>query len=107
WTDQPVLHTFYRKLLGLRKDHPALLGHDEHSFTWRIATDHPDEVFCFVRKNKEQELLVVLNFSEKPVNLVLHDLRVRGEFSDIFSNEKKEAADTFTLESWGYKVMIK
>jgi hypothetical protein len=34
-------------------------------------------------------------------------LRVRGEFNDIFSSDKKDAADTFTLEPWGYKVMIK
>ena len=106
WTDKPALHNFYKKLLLLRKQHPALLNGHRDVITWRIATDHPNQLFCFVRKNKEQEIIVVLNFSPKKINFHLHDLRVRGEFTNVFTGNTKNAADNFSIEPWGYKILI-
>lgn len=107
WTDNPALHSFYKTLLILRKQHPALLSGHKEVITWRIATDHPDELFCFVRKNKEREVVVVLNFSELKTKYQLHDHRVRGEFTNEYSGEKSDISSVFLIEPWGYHIMSK
>ncbi len=107
WTDQPQLHEFYKILLNLRTQHSALLSGHRDVITWRIATDHPDQLFCFVRKNKVKEIIVVLNFSDKKINYHLHDLRVRGEFVNVFTRTTKNVSETFTIDPWGYKILAK
>lgn len=107
WAGHPALHDFYKKLLLLRKQQPALLSGHKDVITWRIATDHPDELFCFVRKNKEHEAVIVLNFSKREINFQLHDLRVRGEFKNEFTGKLNEISADFHIEPWGYLVMTK
>lgn len=107
WTDKPALHKFYAKLFKLRKQHPALLSGHKDVITWRIATDHPNQLFCFVRKNKDKEIIVTLNFSDKKINYHLHDLRVRGEFENVFTGRTKNISDSFTIDPWSYKIMVK
>ncbi len=107
WADHPQLHEFYKILLNLRHQHPALLSGHKDVITWRIATDHPHQLFCFVRKNKDKEIIVVLNFSDKKINYHLHDLRVRGEFKNVLTGRSKNISDSFTIDPWGYKIMAK
>lgn len=107
WTANPELHQFYKTLLLLRKNHPALLAGHKEVITWRIATDHPDQLFCFVRKNKEREVIVVLNFSDQQINFSLRDLRVRGEFLNVMNGEKRNSADDFNIDLWSYIILSK
>ena len=93
--------------MNLRTQHSALLSGHRDVITWRIATDHPDQLFCFVRKNKDNEIIVVLNFSDKKINYHLHDLRVRGEFVNVFTRRTKNVSETFTIDPWGYKILAK
>lgn len=107
WTANPELHQFYKTLLLLRKSHPALLAGHKEVITWRIATNHPDQLFCFARKNKERELVVVLNFSDKQINFLLRDLRIRGEFLNVMNGDKRNSADDFNIDPWGYIILSK
>ncbi len=109
WEAEISLHRFYKTLLTLRKQHPALPAAHLETITWRIATSKPDALFCFLRKNKEREVLVVLNFSDEQQNYFLHDMRVRGHFRNVFTGRKKELAhDTkLSIEPWGWKVWEK
>jgi alpha-amylase len=107
WTANPELHQFYKTLLLLRKEHPALLAGHKEVITWRIATDHPDQLFCFARKNKERELIVVLNFSDQQINFSLRDLRIRGEFLNVINGDKQNGADDFNIDPWGYIILSK
>ena len=107
WTANPALHQFYKTLLSLRKEHPALLAGHKEVITWRIATDNPNHLFCFARKNKERELIVVLNFSDEQLNFSLRDLRVRGEFLNVMNGEKRNCADDFNIDPWGYIILSK
>jgi len=107
WTANPELHQFYKTLLLLRKDNPALLAGHKEVITWRIATDHPDQLFCFSRKNKEREIIVILNFSDLQLNFSLRDLRVRGEFLNVMNGEKRNSADDFNIDPWGYIILSK
>lgn len=107
WTAAPALHQFYQQLLQLRKQHPALLSAHQDVITWRIATNHPNELFCFVRKNKEREIVVVINFSDQPIHFQLHDLRVRGAFKNEHTGEQVEISSEFSIEPWGYQIYSK
>lgn len=107
WTANPKLHELYKKLLQLKKEHSALLVAHKDVITWRIATDHPEELFCFVRINKEKAVVVTLNFSDKPMTFQLHDLRVRGEMKNEFTGERKDATAEFSIEPWSYHIMSK
>jgi len=107
WTENPALHHFYKELFRIRKQHPALLAGHLDVITWRIATDHPEQLFCFVRKNKECEITVVLNFSNEKIDFQLHDLRVRGEFKNELTGEIQDISSAFSIEPWGYLIMTK
>jgi glycosidase len=109
WTETISLHTFYKTLLTIRKQHPALLTGHLEVITWRIATDKPNALFCFLRKNKEREVLVVLNFSDEQQNFHLHDMRVRGHFRNMFTGRQKELAynTKLSIEPWGWRVWEK
>jgi glycosidase len=107
WTGKPRLHLFYQKLLQLRKQHAVFAGKNNAAITWRIATTAPDQVFCFVRKNGDAELLVLLNLSNEPVQCYLHDMRVRGNFYELYSGKEYNSADEFALNKWGYLVLQK
>ena len=67
WKDRP-LHAFYRELLALRRDHPAL-AHDvsEGGFEW-LESGHP-QVLGFRRTQASSALTVWVNFSAEPVVL--------------------------------------
>jgi alpha-amylase len=108
WKGKPKLHQFYQTLLKLRKTHPALLAGHKETITWRIATNHPNELFCFVRKNKEKEVVAVLNFSDRKIYYQLQDMRVRGMFANLFSSKEFNInQQEHIIEAWGYHVFTK
>ncbi|HEX3166604.1 MAG TPA: alpha-amylase family glycosyl hydrolase, partial [Chitinophagaceae bacterium] len=63
WTGNFGLHNFYKTLLELHRDHPALHAADENVRTYRIPTSEDEKIFSFLRKIEEREVLVILNLS--------------------------------------------
>ena len=59
------LYDFYRRLLNLSANNPALLGQykELHSVNRKDTQGYDDKVFSFVRWNSSQPLIVVSNFS--------------------------------------------
>lgn len=63
WTGQYLLNDFYKILLSLRTNCTALRSGDTAVETKIIATNAPENIFAFVRKHEENEVLVLLNLS--------------------------------------------
>jgi glycosidase len=63
WTGNFGLHNFYKTLLELHRDHPALRAADENVRTYRISTSEDEKIFSYLRKTGEKEVLVILNLS--------------------------------------------
>ncbi len=61
--DEASLLSLYRRLIGLRAEHPALA---EGDFT-PIKTDHP-QVHAFMRRGGGEAVLVVVNLGDQPVD---------------------------------------
>ena len=110
WTGRNELHDFYKTLLNLHKNHPALRGGDADVTTYRLQTTHNGHVMAYLRKNGDREVLVVLNLSENnPLNIEITDMKLLGRFKNAFSEEEKDfSADRkLQLKDWEYLVFVK
>jgi len=107
WTGEYKLHNFYKALLQLRKANPAL---SVNSSTYRIKTSADSQVFCYLRKKEEREVLVVLNLSASPLShFEFMDDRIAGDYRNIFNNLiiDLDRMKPLALQAWDYQVLEK
>ncbi|MEP6926016.1 MAG: alpha-glucosidase C-terminal domain-containing protein, partial [Ginsengibacter sp.] len=107
WDGNFELHNFYKTLLILKCSNKSLRAGDPAVLTKIIS--HPDDhqVFSFLRKNKEDEVLVILNFSSGEINFQVKD--VHGIFRNVFGGNDVnfDQEDHVQLNSWSYFVFEK
>ncbi len=64
WNGENKLNNFYQKLFDLKYKNPALRGGDANATTKILQTNAPDKVLAYLRKNGNDEVLVILNLSD-------------------------------------------
>ena len=106
WKDNPELHNFYKTLLQAQATNPALRS---ASALHRIHSSGDEKVLGYLRKNQDDEVLVLLNFSPDPIRLELFDHRAEGSFKNIFTGKEVnlDHQRNFILEGWDFLVYIK
>ena len=109
WTGNNELADFYKTLLNLKSNNPALRGGDSSVTTYMLQTTADDKVFAYLRKNGNDEVLTVLNMSKSPVNFTVNDQNLRGSFTEIFTKQQRTFSgnDSFELPVGGYAVFEK
>ncbi len=110
WTGQYQLNDFYKTLLNLHSDHPALRAGDSQVKTHRIKTTDDAHVFSFLRKNGDREVLVILNLSSKDsLNMEIADDKIGGTFKNVFQsgNRNMDKERNFSMQAWEYIVFEK
>lgn len=109
WNNHYPLHDFYKTLFQLRKTNPALGTTDEKSATIRIITDTDDKLFGFLRKNKDNEVLIFLNLSQDYYWMHLTDEKVKGIFKNVFTNELNDITKNryFEMRPWDFYIYEK
>ncbi len=110
WSGQPALHDFYKTLLNLHANHPALKAADVSVSTRRISTTADDKIFCFLRKKGDREVLVLLNLSASgDLRFSVTDENVSGEFRNVFSGSVKDiiSDNEMEMQQWDYLVFEK
>ena len=109
WNNSFPLHDFYKTLLQLRRNNPALRAGDELATAYRISTDNDGRLFGYLRKNGANEVVVLLNLSPDAYWANLTDSRVEGTFVNAFTKEENDitANRYFEMEPWGYYVYAK
>ncbi len=90
WTNHCEMADFYKTLLNLKSSNPALRGGDSNVVTYLLNTSANDKIFAYIRKNKWNEVLVVLNFSKENVEFTIEDENVAGVFKNIFDGTKRD-----------------
>ena len=94
---------FYQKLFFTYRRHPALYqGRME-----KLVSENDNRIYAFVRKQGDDEVVVIVNFSAEPFEGNINFKSVNGNFFEIFSNEKLNfsGVDKFVkLEAWGYRL---
>ncbi len=109
WTRDYQLHDFYKALLNLRISNPALRAADKAVRTFRLETTNNANVFAFLRKNQEREVLVILNLCAERRSINIVGKIVTGKFKDVFSGSLRDINENTRIEidEWGYLVYEK
>jgi alpha-amylase len=112
WKETPELHDFYKTLLQLRKQHPALhagLETKPQLLPVNLLSNPNSTILAFLRKYQDRELLVILNFTGNDVNMQVTSNDVKGNFTNVFTNEQVavNSGAQIALIGWDYKVLIK
>ncbi len=110
WTGNNELQDFYKTLLDLHSNHPALRSGDPAVQTFRIKTTDPKNVFAYLRKKDNKEVLVVLNLSaQKDLHFDITDEKLTGIFKNAFSGAANDftTEKSFEMQGWEYLVYEK
>ncbi len=110
WNGTNELAGFYTALLNLRTNNPALRSGDAAIQTFRIKTSDSKNVFAYLRRNGNKEVLVVLNFSsEKNLRFDILDENVTGIYKSVFSGATNDFTieKSFEMQPWEYLVYEK
>ncbi len=109
WNGNYQLADFYKTLLNLKSNNPALRGGDANVGTHFISTTADDKIFAYLRKNGNDEVLVVLNLSKEDITFSITDQNVNGKFKEVFTNTKHNFDNdkNFELKKGGYLVYAK
>ena len=93
WNGKYEMADFYKTLLNLKSSNPALRGGDSDVSTYLLNTTANDKILAYVRKNGQDEVLVVLNFSKEPVNFTIQDENLNGTFNNFFDKTKRDFSE--------------
>jgi alpha-amylase len=109
WTGKNTMESFYSTLLELRKKNVALRAGDNAVITYIIKTSNDKNTICYLRKNGDKEVLVLLNMSKNPIYFTVEDNMVHGNYNNVFTQSKivLEKNSTIELAAWGYIVLEK
>jgi alpha-amylase len=110
WTGKYELQDFYKTLLTLHSNHPALRAGDPDVQTFRIKTSAAKNVFAYLPKKDEKEVLVVLNLSaENNLQVDITDEMIKGIFKNIFTGSEADFTThrKLSMKAWEYLVYEK
>lgn len=103
------LQGFYATLISLKERNAALLGGDINVKTYFVKAG--EKVLAFLRKNGEQEVLVLLNFSGNEIDFTINEPLLIGNYKSIFESnthiEFGQAGQAIKLQPWEYSVYEK
>jgi len=106
WTGKNELNDFYKTLLNLHSQHPALRGGDPAVQTFRIKTNNTN-VFVYLRVKSDKEVLVLLNLSsQEDLHVEIQDEKVGGVFTNVFSGAAVDLTKQAKMDMgpWEYLV---
>jgi cyclomaltodextrinase / maltogenic alpha-amylase / neopullulanase len=108
WTDAHGLREHYARLVALRSEHAALRSERLEI----LATSHPETVLAYMRsgEQREQDIIVLLNYHPKPVRAALPAGAMRGTASllDLLSGAAIPLASdvpAVDLPAWGARLL--
>ncbi|MEQ9232372.1 MAG: alpha-amylase family glycosyl hydrolase [Cyclobacteriaceae bacterium] len=105
WSDPLKLQPFYKSLVSLHKENQALWAGQFGGTPVRINSD--DWIYAFKREKEGNQVIGILNFSDKNQALNLTDTSVSGTYTDYFTKEKFTlGSDPLVLSPWQYLIFV-
>jgi glycosidase len=96
---------FYTTLLKLRKSNSAFA--DNANFR-RLKVNLPGQIMAYERSNGRDKVVVVLNLSNQPQQVMIDGIDASASFQDVFINGKYiTGIRSLQMPAWGYQVFVK
>jgi 1,4-alpha-glucan branching enzyme len=95
-SDHEVLRQYVSRLNWFYKKHPALYVDDSrpYGFEWISALDADKSVIAFIRRCKDETLLVVCNFTPVSYSAFRIGVPYAGKYKEIFNSDAAEFGGT-------------
>lgn len=109
WNGKYAMADFYKTLLTIHKNNPALRAGDSSVTTYLLKNNTPKNVLAYLRKNGEHEVVVLLNLSKQITRCTIEDEQLTGKFKDLFNktDEDFSKVKSFDMQPWEYLVYEK
>ncbi len=106
WTGEYQFHDFYKTLLTLRKNNPALRSADVAVTTFHILTEGGKNIMAYLRKHDLYEVLVFLNLSKEPAAFTIKDLLINNVYTNVFNGLENHlnTGSFIKMKPWDYLV---
>ena len=103
------LWKFYHTLITLKKYNKALWNGDKGGTMIPFSTNQSSKVFAFCREKYDQKVCVILNLSNKELDVKLKSNSLEGHYNEIFTNKEYTFGNKgkIHLKPWGYLVLEK
>lgn len=100
---------FYSRLLFLHRNNPAMWNGEYSGEFKRLKTSNDDVLYCFSRKKDDNEVIVMLNFSDKPRGVDFVGKIPEGDYLSIFDTRSLTlyTKGNQELPAYGYQVLVK
>ncbi len=100
---------FYSKLLHLHQDNQAMWNGEFGGDINKIKTSSDEVLYCFKRKKDNNEVIVLLNFSDKPQKVDFIERMPDGDYKSIFNSQLLTlyTKGSEELPAYGYQVFVK
>ncbi|HRG58097.1 MAG TPA: alpha-amylase family glycosyl hydrolase [Bacteroidia bacterium] len=100
---------FYTRLLSLKRRNNALLHSESGGAFAKILNNKPDQVYSFYRRKGKDELVVILNLSNKDANVRFERYLFAPNYTELFTDKKGtiKIEDEMILKPWEYRVYVK
>lgn len=99
----------YKKLIHLKKTNKAIWSSQKEGYFGVIDTDQPEKLLVLERKNQDNRIIAVFNFSKDELEYDVSPLLKDGEYIDFNSGENfnMEEEPVLNFEAWGYRVFTR
>ncbi|MCD6333380.1 MAG: alpha-glucosidase C-terminal domain-containing protein, partial [Bacteroidales bacterium] len=103
WRTHPF-EKLYQRLNQLKEEESALWNPGFGGTYTRLATENDSSLLAFIRSKGNNRVVCLFNLTNQSQNGSLTE--IKGNFHDYFSGEHWKS-NVFTLEPWGYRVLVK
>ena len=104
WLDDKNFTPFYKTLIELKKENPALFN-GSYGGSYRKVDTGNDNVYSFVREKDGNKVLIIINASNKPQEYKFTS--DTGKYKNAFGGSKKiKDKKKMELISWEYLVLV-
>lgn len=107
WRQHPI-GDLYRKLFALKKQNTLLWNAKWGARMIYVPNDVPNKVMSFVRRNTQNKIFAVMNFSAEPHTVKFKETLYHGQYTEYFSGDAVSLSDDAALKlpAWSYRVFV-
>lgn len=100
---------FYTRLLSLKRRNNALLHAESGGSFAKILNNNPDQVYSFYRRKGKDEVVVILNLSNKEASVKFDRYLFAPSYTELFTDKKGtlKIEEELKLKPWEYRVYVK